>query len=151
MCWKKMESKARFKEAMTKLGENVSVDDDLCNIIGEFVCAMYGGGRVKDVNTLRFNKFTEKQNRENKYVDLSTFPPCQTTLNLHILRANRVAYLMKRSSIPEVNEPPLSDCGWDHEGNIIWIEEAYPSSIERLLIESDNESDKESDEEDMDE
>ena len=39
---------------------------------------------------------------------------------------------MKRSSITEVNEPSLSDCGWDHEGNIIGIEEAYPSSIERL-------------------
>ena len=68
MCWKKMESKARFYEVMTKLGEDVSVD--LCNTIGEFVCAMYGDGRVKDVNTLQSNKFTEKQNRENKYVDL---------------------------------------------------------------------------------
>ena len=58
---------------------------------------------------------------------------------------------MRRSPIPEVNEPSLSDCGWDHEGNIIWIEEAYPGSIVRLLVESDHESNKESDEEDMDE
>ena len=27
---------------------------------------MYGGKRAKDVNTLQFNKFTEKQNIEKK-------------------------------------------------------------------------------------
>ena len=116
--WKKMNSKSRFKEVMTRLGENDSVDDDLCRTLDEFVCTMYGGGCAEDVSTLRFNKFTEKQKRENKYVDLSTLPPCQATLKLHTFRANRVAYLMKRSSVAQVEEPPLSDCGWDHEGRI---------------------------------
>ena len=94
-----MNRKSRFKEVMRRLGENDSVDDDLCRTLGEFFCIMYGGGHAKDVNTLQFNKFTEKQKRENKYVDLSALPPCQATLKLHILRANRVAYLMKRSSV----------------------------------------------------
>ena len=98
---------------------------------------MYGGGRAADVNTFWFNKFTEKQKRENKYVDLSTLPPCQATLKLHIFHANRVAYLMKRSSVAQVEEPPLSDCGWHHEGRIIWTKEAYPSAIE-LLVDSHN-------------
>ena len=53
-----MNRKSRFKEVMTRLGENDSV-----------VCTMYGGGRAKNVNILRFNKFTEKRKRENKYVD----------------------------------------------------------------------------------
>ena len=92
--WKTMNSKSSLKKAMPRFGENDSVDDHLCRTLGEFVCAMYSGGRAKDVNTLRFNKFTEKQNRKNKYVDLSALPPCQATLKLHILRANRVAYLM---------------------------------------------------------
>ena len=51
-----------------------------------------------------------KQNRKNKYVGLSALALYQATLQLHILRANRVTYLMKISS-----EPPLSDCGWDDE------------------------------------
>ena len=136
--WKKMNSKSRFKEVMTRLGENDSVDDDLCRTLDEFVCTMYGGGRAEDVSTLRFNKFTEKQKRENKYVDLSTLPPCQATLKLHTFRANRVAYLMKRSSVAQVEEPPLSDCGWDHEGRITQIEETYPSAVEELLVESHN-------------
>ena len=41
---------------------------------------------------------------------------------------------MKISSIVQVNEPVLSNCGWDHKGNIILIEEAYPSSLESLLV-----------------
>ena len=136
--WKTMNSKSRLKEIMTRLGENDSVDDDLCRTLDEFVCTMYGGGRAEDVSTLRFNKFTEKQKRENKYVDLSTLPPCQATLKLHTFRANRVAYLMKRSSVAQVEEPPLSDCGWDHEGRITQIEETYPSAVEELLVESQN-------------
>ena len=94
--WKTMNSKSRFKEVMTRLGENGFVHDDLCRTLGGFACTMYGGGHMKDVNTLRFYKFTEKQNRENKYVDLSELLPCQDTLKLHRLYANRVAYLMKK-------------------------------------------------------
>ena len=111
-----MNCKSRFKEVMTRLGENNSVDDNLCRTLRKFVCIMYGEGYAKDINVIPFNKLTVKQNRENKYVGLSALPPCQATLKLHILRANRVAYLIKRSSVAQVEEPPLSDCSWDHEG-----------------------------------
>ena len=82
-------------------------------------------------------------------MDLSSFLSCQAILKFHILRANRVAYLIKRSSIAQVEEPPLSDCGWDHKGRIIWIEEVYPSAVERLLVDRYNAN--KSDEEDVDE
>ena len=65
-----MNSKSRFKEVMTRLGENDSVDDDLCRTLGEFLCTMYGGGRAKDINAFQFNKLTVKQNRENMHVGL---------------------------------------------------------------------------------
>ena len=65
---------------------------------------------------------------------MSFLRPCKATQNLHVLHANTMAYLMKGSSIVHVNEPVLSDCGWDHEENIIWIEKAYPSSLESLLV-----------------
>ena len=54
-----MNHKSRFKEVMTRLGENDSVDDDLCRTLGKFVSTMCGGRRAKDVNTLPFSKFTE--------------------------------------------------------------------------------------------
>ena len=85
---------------MTRFGENNAVDDNLCRTLGEFVCTMYGGEYAKDINAIQFNKLTGKDNRENKYVGLSAWPPCQATLKLYILRANRVAYLMKRSLDP---------------------------------------------------
>ena len=65
---------------------------------------------------------------------MSFLRPCKATQNLQILHANTMAYLMKGSSIVHVNEPVLSDCSWDHEENIIWIEKAYPSSLESLLV-----------------
>ena len=86
--WKTINSKSRFKEVMIRFGENDAVNDDLCRKLGKFVWTMYGGGRARDVNALWFNNFTEKQNRENKYMDLSALLPCQATLNLHILRTN---------------------------------------------------------------
>ena len=49
-----------------------------------------------------------------------------------------VAYLMRRSSVAQAEELPLSDCGWDHEGRIIWIGEARPSAAEGLLGDSHN-------------
>ena len=79
---------------------------------------MYGDECAKDFNALQFNKLTVKQNRENKYLDLSALQPCEATLKLHILCADKVAYLMNRSSVTQVEEPPLSDCGWDYEARL---------------------------------
>ena len=44
-----------------------------------------------------------------------------------------MGYLIERSSIVKANEPVLSQCGWDHR-DFFWIEEAYPSSLESLLV-----------------
>ena len=63
-CWKAMNSKSRFKEMMTRPGENDSVDDDLCRTFRELTSTLYGGGCAKDVNALRFNKLTVKHNRK---------------------------------------------------------------------------------------
>ena len=82
---------------------------------------MCGGGHAKDTDMLRFSNFTEKKKRDCGSIDLSASPPCKANLNLKILRANGMAYLLKRSSVAHVNEPAFLDCGWDYEGNIIWI------------------------------
>ena len=105
-------------EVLTWLGENNSVDDNLCRTLGDFVCTMYGDGYVKDINVIWFIKLTVKKNRENKYVGLSALPPCQATLKLFILPAHGVAYLMKRSSVGQAEEPPLSDCSWSDEEDV---------------------------------
>ena len=45
-----------------------------------------------------------------------------------------MVYLMKRSAIAHVNEPALLDRCWNRKGNVIFIEEVYPSSLEILLV-----------------
>ena len=52
---------------------------------------------------------------------------------------------MKRSLVAQAEKPPLSDYTWDHEGWLIWNQEAYSSAVEGLLFDSHNadESDKE--------
>ena len=90
--------------------------DEISRTLGKFVCTMCGGRRAKYVNALWFNKLTVKQNRKNKCVDLSALALYQATLQLHILCVHRVTYLMKISSVAQIEEPPLPDCGWDHEG-----------------------------------
>ena len=39
---------------------------------------------------------------------------------------HRMAYLMKRSSVSQVEEPPLSDCSWDHEGRSFGLRKHVP-------------------------
>ena len=46
---------------MTRLSDyDLKVDNYPCRTLDKVVCIMYGAGLTKDVNTLRFNKFTEK-------------------------------------------------------------------------------------------
>ena len=49
----------------------------------------------KTVNPGRAEIFTKKQANENKITDLPILPPCESTLLLHIKRANYVAKLWK--------------------------------------------------------
>ena len=71
-----MNSKSRFNELMTRLGENDSVGYELCRTLRKLVCTMYSCGRAKYVNALRFNELTVEESRENKYVDLLALPSC---------------------------------------------------------------------------
>ena len=68
--WKTMNSKSRFKEVMTRLGENNSVDDDLYRTLGKCVYIMHGDGRATDINGFRSTSLLWSIT-ENKYVGLS--------------------------------------------------------------------------------
>ena len=82
-----------------------------------------------------FDSIVSLKSRKNKKrTDFSVLPSIKTTRSLHILHANKMVYLMKRSAIAHVNEPALLDRCWNRKGNVIFIEEAYPSSLEILLV-----------------
>lgn len=84
-----------------------------------------------------FDSIVSLKSRKKNYkkrTDFSVLPSSKTTRSLHILHANKMVYLMKRSAIAHVNEPALLDRCWNRKGNVIFIEEAYPSSLEILLV-----------------
>ena len=58
---------------------------------------------------------------ENKIVDLSSLPPCQSVLYLHTSRANFVAIVWKSADDHQLEFPNLSDHGWTDMCEIIWM------------------------------
>lgn len=123
--WKTIISKSRFKEVITRLWAICSIAQQIIRIL---VTHLESWKMLTSFDSI----ISPKSGKE--IVSLLIFQFChdEKPLNLYILRANRVTCLMKRSSITHVNEPPLSGCGWDREGNI-WIEEAYLNFLKTLL------------------
>ena len=103
-------------------------------LLEHFVSLVYGRND-EGVNQLRYQIFTKKQAREKKVVDLANLPQCQSVLRLHSMRANTVAYIWRNSGSSQCEIPPLSECGWSNDGQIIWIASAFPSDVEDLLFE----------------
>ena len=69
------------------------------NAFGDFaskLCCLliflYGDQRLRSVDKLRYKMFMQKFEKEGKVLDLSLLPPCKANLQLHIMRANYVAF-----------------------------------------------------------
>ena len=104
--WKKACVKPKFLAALSILENQVAIHDETSSTLEEYTCCLYCSNS-KNINKLRFQKFIQKYEREEKYVGLALQPPCGNSLLLHTQRANRAAYLMKRSNIAIVQEPPF--------------------------------------------
>ena len=95
------------------------------------------------MNETRRQIFWEKLQKENKIIDLSLLPPCQSSLELHCKRANFVAKTWRDASNPMLlSDNPVMH-GWLPDMNIEWIKEVYPSDITELLFDTDVEDDNE--------
>lgn len=97
--------------------------------------------------------FDKKQQREHKIVDLAALPPCRQVVIYHIQRSNYIAYLWRQSDIAMITQPSLENHGWTPNGEIHWMDTAYPYSIEDMLFdenegENENSDDGESENED---
>eukprot|EP00794_Sanderia_malayensis_P013072 gene13072-biopygen10433 len=109
-------------------------------MLEEYVCNLYGA-RKRNVNSVRHQMFQRKYENENKIVDLSSLPPCQPVLKLHISGANFVAKIWKSAGEHQLELPHLSGHGWTDKYEIIWMEKAFPENIEDLLMELDDSED----------
>lgn len=93
-CWTVMKSNESFLKAFSELGNDWDITEQQVSAIEEYVCALYSS-KKSSVNELRYDLFLKKQKRENKIIDLSTVPPCSSSLYLQTKRANFVSKLWK--------------------------------------------------------
>ena len=58
--------------------------------IQRFICAIYGSTK-KTITEVRFDLFYQMYQNQNKLVDMSTLPPCEPVLFLHVKRLKILA------------------------------------------------------------
>ena len=105
---------------------------------------------VTSVDELRGKLFWNRLKKNNKVPDLSTLPPCSSSLRKHTARAHYIAKMWKLADAP-IQSLDHFDCnGWLPDGTIDWIDEPYPSDVEILFTVQQNSPSIEDDEEDDD-
>ena len=111
----------------------------------EFVCFFYGAKRskIKEVNKLRHRLFKQKFEVKNKVIDLSLLPPCLDSLRLHMNRSSYIAKRYRLSKDCNVAEPDKTSHGWEQDGQIHWMNRAFPEEV--VLLVFDDKEDKEQD------
>ena len=105
----------------------------------KFVCSLYGEKLLSSVNRVRKIIFWLSYSKDNKVVDLSLLPPCQTSFERHIRRANYVARIWRQASHPmiHIHDPQFHDCNENLSTD--WISVPYPEDISELLLANDEE------------
>ena len=122
--------------------------------ITEYICRIYGYKHLDNIDEARYQSFikmtTGKITEKVKKINCASLPPCQKTLEQHILRANYISVLWSRAgtSNPTSGIHPLSN-GWvDINGHFLpfWFEgHSLPSSLTVFQTENGNESEIEED------
>ena len=124
---------AKFQAVFARLGVAWELTVDLTSDLEQFLCNLYKS-KLKDVNKARYKQFKTKFSEEEKATDMAVLLPCRTVFILHAMRANYIACIWKRSCIPDIDEPHFTPFGWDKNGNMIWVERAYPDEIKDILF-----------------
>ena len=75
--------------------------------------------------------------KEEKLMDLSLLSPCQSTLYMHILHPNYVARTWKCFLVNVVERPSIMENGWIKNGEIVWVDDAFPDNIMEILVDKD--------------
>ena len=105
---KKAEKNPLYLEGLGRLGENTNfVDDD--NLIENYVCSLYGEGKLSFVNEARYKIFMQKYKPNDKEfplekikgMDAGMLPPCKDVLLQKMKRCNFVAYIWKHAHLKD--------------------------------------------------
>ncbi len=128
-------------ELFGNLGAEMHISEEILATLEKFLCRMYGEKGVTDVNTARSKIFWKKLKKDNKEVDLSLLPPCNSSLRRHALRANFVEKMWRTAQDPMVCLEDPQQHGWLHDLTPDWIDVPYPEDVAELLVGSDDMND----------
>ena len=102
--------------------------------IQRFICAIYGSTK-KTFNEVRFDLVYRKYQNQNKIVDMSTLPPGERVLFLHVKRVNYIASIWKKANVAKPALPPIAGHGWN--GSLTWTSEIFPEEVEEILFDDE--------------
>ena len=80
---------------------------------------------------------------------MAALPSCESVLHLHFKRANAVAYMWWNAVKPVVEFPNLEESDWYLVGDIQWVDDVFPPTIEQLLSDEISENESDSDDEEI--
>ena len=135
-CFKLMENNSLFKAAFAQLGSSWDLSDDTYNTLQSFVIKLYGTKKVATVDEARYNIFKKKYDNEEKTVDMSVLPPCESVLRLHCERANYLACIWKHAIRSQPMFPDAVHYGWNSDKSIMWVNDIFPDEVESILVDS---------------
>ena len=68
---------------------------------------------------------------------MSTLPPCERFLFLHVKRANYIASIWKKANVAKPVLPPVTDHDWNEDGNLTWTSEIFPEEVGEILFDDE--------------
>ena len=137
-----------YINAFKKLGETEEVPGDVCEVLEEFTCSVYGFKPTKKykptINNFRYQKFIERFTAKKGVlstdvgVDISLLPPCHSSHLLHVKHSNYQTAIWRRSLEPQHHLSELNLHGWVQGADgleIQWThQEMMPQDLVSILV-----------------
>ena len=126
ICWNLVKENPEFLMAFSEIGLQMRAPESLVNSLERFVCWLYGEKHLTSVNKLRKKMFWKNYSQENRITDLSLLPPCQSSLLLHIQRANYVARIWRQDLTPVIEIENPKHHRWQEDLTEEWVTVPFP-------------------------
>ena len=121
-----------FVETMKNIGKEWSLSNKTFKGTGEFMCNLYGK-KCTSVDSLRYELHCPKGGK----IEPEALPPCQSSLRLHLSRANYQAAIWRRATEACPDIPSLHGHGWSvNSSNLefVWLgSRPAPEEVLQLL------------------
>ena len=98
----------RYQEAFQNLGKTWELTEDTERHLESFLCRLYGGANLCEINARRYKLFCSKKGE----IDSNQLPPCRDCLHKHLLRANYQAAVWRRCLEAKPTIPSPDGHGW---------------------------------------